>query len=99
MDVYTSQERQKRISELIEERAKEQEELTKLEGFIERLPDADQMRRSGSSSRARRKGAPEALTQEQLLRQLKEDKAKKLENIANLWKKICDLQDQERATK
>lgn len=99
MDAYTSEERQRRISDLIRERVKEEEELTKLEEFIEQLPNTDQMRGSGSSSRTRRRGAPDALSREQMLQKLKEDRAKKMENIERLWKRIHALQTEDRASK
>lgn len=98
MEPNSSAERQRRISELIRERVKEEEELADLETFIEQLPNTDQVRKSGSSSRSRRReDAADALSREQMLQGLQDKRARKMENIELLWKKIHALQDEERA--
>lgn len=99
MDPYSSEERQKRISELVGKCVKEEAELAQIEDFIQKLPNTEQMRGSGSSSRSRRTGAPDALDKEQMVQKLRDDQARKRENIALLWRKIHDLQAQDRATK
>lgn len=101
VDADTSNAIEKRISDLIIERAQEQKELEKLEEFVETLPTtaANQLSGAGSSSRGQRTGADTAFGKEELLENLKEKKAKKSENIELLWKKICDLQEQQRALK
>ncbi|POR38966.1 hypothetical protein TPAR_00834 [Tolypocladium paradoxum] len=98
MDTYTAEERQRRISELIRECVKEEEELAKLEEFIEKLPNTDQVRKSGSRSRSQRTGLPDALSRDELLQKSKEDRAKRMENIGLLWKKINALQAEDRAS-
>ena len=91
-DIY--KELSKRISELIAERSQEEATLVDLERFIESLPpeSVEQMSRSASESKGRRMVNDEVATKIDFVKDCREKAAKKRENFALLWAKICDLQ-------
>lgn len=94
----SSEELKKRISELIAERLREEEELANIQSFIENLPpeDADLMIKRGSSSRSNRDDRLTTRTREQVIAEAEANRARKTENIGLLLLQINKLQEQER---
>ncbi|RMJ07399.1 hypothetical protein CDV36_013006 [Fusarium kuroshium] len=87
----------KRISEIMADVAKEQEELDAIVLFIDRIErqNQDQMSQSASSAKRRRRKAA-AKTVEEEREDYERRRAEKQDIIGRLWQKIHDLQEQEK---
>lgn len=88
----------KRISEIMADVAREQEELNEILAFIDTIEQADLSQMSGSASSARsrrRKAKVKSVEEEKAYYERR--RAEKEENIGQMWMKISDLQEQESA--
>jgi hypothetical protein len=87
----------KRISEIMVDVSKEQQELDEIIRFIDRIEQVDLQQMSGSASSARRRRyKAQAKSVEEEKKDYERRRAEKEESLGLMWRKIHELQEREK---